>query len=84
MVYCTLSLPKEMDVIEALHFDEEHRYYEIKTETEHYHLLRVRHNQRVSRSPGGTVERSGQRERFHLSRVHVDSTGICAQCRAKE
>jgi len=38
-VYRTLQKLKTLDLIEELHFDEEHHHYEIKSPTEHHHLV---------------------------------------------
>ncbi|MFC1920891.1 Fur family transcriptional regulator [Chloroflexota bacterium] len=38
-VYRTLQKLKQLGLIEELHFDETHHHYEIKSSTEHHHLI---------------------------------------------
>ncbi len=38
-VYRTLRLFKELGLVEEVHFDDEHHYYEIKPTSEHHHLV---------------------------------------------
>lgn len=86
-VYRTLSLLKELDVIEELHFDEEHHHYEIKAEAEHYHLICSDCGKIIEfHDPlvGQLREEVARENDFTISLVHIDFTGVCAQCRAKE
>jgi Fe2+ or Zn2+ uptake regulation protein len=86
-VYRTLSLLKELDLIEELHFDEEHHHYEIKAEAEHYHLICSECGKIIEfHDPlvGQLREEVARENDFIISRVHIDFTGICAQCRARE
>ncbi|MGB2813622.1 MAG: transcriptional repressor [Dehalococcoidales bacterium] len=38
-VYRTLQMMKELDLIDELHFGENHHHYEVKPAREHYHLV---------------------------------------------
>jgi len=38
-VYRTLQTLKKLELVEELHFDEEHHHYEIKSPTKHHHLV---------------------------------------------
>jgi Fur family ferric uptake transcriptional regulator len=86
-VYRNLQLFKKLGLIEEHHFDEEHHHYEVKSGTEHQHLLCT--------SCGKVVEFAcpvsrklrkdiGKQYNFDITDVEVRMTGLCSSCRSKE
>jgi len=86
-VYRNLQLFKKLELIEEHHFDEEHHHYEVKSGTEHQHLLCT--------SCGKVVEFAcpvsrklrrdiGKQYDFDITGVEVRMTGLCSSCRNKE
>ncbi|MBL7061314.1 MAG: transcriptional repressor [Dehalococcoidia bacterium] len=86
-VYRNLQLFKKLGLIEEHHFDEEHHHYEVKSGTEHQHLLCT--------SCGKVVEFAcpvswklrrdiGKQYDFDITGVEVRMTGLCPSCRSKE
>ncbi len=84
-VYRTLNLLKEVDLIAELYFDEEHRHYEIKDATEHYHLICSACGRIIEfKSPlmRQLKEEASRENDFEIHGVHIDLSGLCARCRA--
>jgi len=83
-VYRTLSLLKELDLIEELHFDEEHHHYEIKgRETEHHHLICLNCGEIIEfENPliGNIKAQVAQDHHFRVTGVHIDLRGYCQRC----
>lgn len=83
-VYRTLSLLKEMDLIEELHFDEEHHHYEVKGRgAEHYHLICQGCGEIIEfESPltDRVMARIGLAHHFRVTGVHIDLKGYCQKC----
>ena len=86
-VYRNLQLFKKLGLIEEHHFDEEHHHYEVRSGTEHQHLLCI--------SCGKVVEFAcpvrwklrediGKQYDFDITGVEVRMTGLCSSCRNKE
>ena len=86
-VYRNLQLFKKLGLIEEHHFDEEHHHYEVKSGTEHQHLLCtscgkvVEFACPVSRKLRKEV---GKQYDFDITGVEVRMTGLCSSCRNKE
>jgi Fe2+ or Zn2+ uptake regulation protein len=82
-----LQLFKKLGLIEEHHFDEEHHHYEVKSGTEHQHLLCtscgkvVEFACPVSRELRDDV---GKQYNFDITGVEVRMTGLCSSCRSKE
>jgi len=77
-IYRTLQMLKKLDLVEELHFDEEHHHYEIKPSDEHHHLLCL--------GCGKVVEFNYPlaryvKERFDIIETEVLMSGYCSQCR---
>ncbi len=83
-VYRTLSLLKEMDLIEELYFDEEHRHYEIKGRgVEHFHLICLGCGEIIEfESPltDRVKAQIAQDHHFQVTGVHIDLKGYCRRC----
>lgn len=86
-VYRNLQLFKKLGLIEEHHFDEEHHHYEVRSGTEHQHLLCI--------SCGKVVEFAcpvswklrediGKQYDFDITGVEVRMTGLCSSCHTKE
>ncbi len=82
-VYRTLSLLKNLDLVDELHLSESHHHYEPKSDAQHYHLVCVRCGKVIEfQSP--LVDRlqraiSG-RYGFVVSSAQIDFCGYCPDC----
>ena len=86
-VYRNLQLFKKLGLVEEHHFDEEHHHYEVKSGTEHQHLLCVNCGKVVEFAcPLSQRFRRdiGKRYDFDITGVEVRMTGLCSSCRNKE
>ncbi|MFC2038573.1 Fur family transcriptional regulator [Chloroflexota bacterium] len=83
-VYRTLSRLKELGLVEEHHFDDTHHHYEIKSPTEHHHL--------VCKSCGRVIEFEYPLARtimkgipeakgFEITDSEVQIMGYCPECR---
>jgi Fe2+ or Zn2+ uptake regulation protein len=83
-VYRTLQMLKKLDLVEELHFDEEHHHYEIKPSDEHHHLLClgcgkvVEFNYPLVRY---VKERIPEAKDFDIIETEVRMSGYCSPCR---
>ena len=86
-VYRTLQMLKELDIVDELHFAENHHHYEVKPAHEHHHL--------VCRGCGRVIEfdyplsRSLKREvtalkDFDIDEAEIRVAGYCKQCRQSQ
>jgi Fur family ferric uptake transcriptional regulator len=85
-VYRNLAMLKDLGLVSELHLDEEHHHYEIREDTDHYHLIcsgcdRVFEFESplVAQMVADVDEGHG----FLSERAHVDLVGLCRDCRAK-
>jgi Fur family ferric uptake transcriptional regulator len=86
-VYRNLNLLKELGLISELHLDQEHHHYELKEETEHYHLICSRCGEVVEFDDPLVEELISQVSKekgFRVERLHMDLVGLCEKCRARE
>jgi Fe2+ or Zn2+ uptake regulation protein len=85
-VYRTLQKLKEMDLIDELHFDENHHHYEVKQPAGHHHLVCLSCGKIVEfEYPlSAQMKQDVAREKdFEVTATEVHMTGYCARCRRK-
>lgn len=85
-VYRTLNLLKELDLVEELHFDEEHHHYEMAAGKAHYHLVCIGCGRIVEFQSPLVNELWTELEREHgfaLERLHIDALGYCQECQRR-
>jgi Fe2+ or Zn2+ uptake regulation protein/Fe2+ transport system protein FeoA len=84
-VYRTLSLLRDLGLVNELHLGEEHHHYELRTPATHYHL--------ICSACGAVVEFAsplieqlkadvGRKNDYEIFDASVDLIGVCAACRA--
>ncbi len=84
-VYRTLSLLRDLGLVDEQHLGEDHHHYELKAPATHYHL--------VCRNCGSVVEFTsplieqlkeavGRELGYTIADAQVDLVGTCANCRA--
>ena len=82
-VYRTLQMLKKLDLVEELHFDEEHHHYEAKPAAEHHHLVClgcgrvIEFHYPLSRYLKKKVPEA---KGFDITETEVSMTGYCAKC----
>jgi len=83
-VYRTLQMLKKLDLVEELHFDEEHHHYEVKPSAEHHHLIClscgrvIEFHYPLSRYIKGNVPEA---KGFDIVATEVRMRGYCSKCR---
>jgi Fur family ferric uptake transcriptional regulator len=85
-VYRNLAMLKDLGLVSELHLDEEHHHYEIKEDTDHYHLICSgcdRVFEFESPLVAQMVAEVDEDHGFLTERAHVDLVGLCRECRAK-
>ena len=85
-VYRTLRMLKDLGLVEELHFDEAHHHYEVKSGTEHHHLVCIGCGKVVEfdclLSPK-MKKTIGHEKGFEVTGAEVVMTGYCSECQAK-
>lgn len=86
-VYRTLQMLKELDIVDELHFGEDHHHYEVKPTQEHHHLVCLGCG-RVTEFDY-PLSRYLKREVAALKDFDIDETeirvaGYCKQCRRSQ
>lgn len=83
-VYRTLQMMKKLNLVEELHFDENHHHYEVKPSAEHHHLVClgcgrvIEFNYPLARYLKKKVPEAKD---FAINETEVRMTGYCAECR---
>ena len=83
-VYRTLQMMKKLNLVEELHFDDNHHHYEVKPSAEHHHLVClgcgrvIEFNYPLSHYLRGKVPEAKD---FDIVETEVRMTGYCAKCR---
>ncbi|MFC1901233.1 Fur family transcriptional regulator [Chloroflexota bacterium] len=82
-VYRTLQKLKQLGLVEELHFDETHHHYEIKSPTEHHHLVCqgcgrvIEFEYPLSRIVKRDVPEAKD---FEITHSAIQITGYCTAC----
>jgi len=85
-VYRTLNKLKELGLVEELHFNDDHHYYEAKSGREHHHLVCLDCGQVIefkyplSKHITGNVKEA---KGFKIIDTEVRISGYCGKCRQK-
>jgi len=83
-VYRTLQMMKKLDLVDELHFDENHHHYEVKPSAEHHHLVClgcgrvIEFDYPLSRYLQKKVPEAKD---FDVTETEVRMSGYCAKCR---
>ena len=86
-VYRTLQMLKKLDLVDELHFNEEHHHYEVKPSTEHHHLVClgcgrvIEFQYPLSRYIKKKVP---EMKGFDVTETEVRVTGYCDRCRRSQ
>jgi len=86
-VYRTLQKLKVLDIIEELHFDEEHHHYEIKPPAEHHHLVCLGCGKIIEfEYPFARLikENVVTANNFMITGSEVQITGYCTNCQKEK
>jgi Fur family ferric uptake transcriptional regulator len=83
-VYRTLTLLKEVGLVEEHRLGEDHAHYEAVQEDPHYHFTCLKCGRVVEFDAPqviGVVQELSEREGLQVTDVHLFLSGYCAQCR---
>jgi Fur family transcriptional regulator, ferric uptake regulator len=83
-VYRTLSLLRDLGLIDEVHLGEDHHHYELKPSAVHHHLICLSCGRIEEFSSVLAEELAASVAREHDFEVHgvqIDLTGFCARCR---
>ena len=83
-VYRTLQTLKKLGLVEEVHFDETHHHYEIKSPTEHHHLICLSCGRVIEfqYSIARLVKRKvTEAKYFEITGSEFRMTGYCPACR---
>lgn len=86
-VYRTLNVLKELELVDELHFDENHHHYEVKPSMEHHHLKCLGCGRVVEFSyplSSYLKENIPAVKDFDITATEVNMAGYCGQCRRKQ
>ena len=75
---------KKLGLVEELHYDDTHHYYEVKPSAEHHHLVCLGCGKIVEFEYQATQEMResiGRQKGFDVTGVEVWMTGYCTKCR---
>ena len=85
-VYRTLQMLKKLNLVEELHFDEEHHHYEAKPSAEHHHLVClgcgriIEFHYPLSRY---IRENVAEAKNFDITGTEIRISGYCPRCRQR-
>jgi len=83
-VYRTLQMLKRLDLVEELHFDDNHHHYEVKPSAEHHHLVCLDCGRVIEFNYPLSLylkENVPEVRDFDITEAEVRITGYCAKCR---
>ncbi len=84
-VYRTLNLLKELDLVEEVHFNEDHHHYELAADTIHHHLVCTECGRIMEfQSPLVDDLRAELQQEYGFvpERLQIDGVGRCQECQA--
>jgi len=82
-VYRTLSVLKEMGLVEEHRLGEEHGHYELVQDNPHYHFTCLGCGKVIEFDTplvAQIEQKLSKREGVHVTRAHLHLSGYCAQC----
>jgi len=82
-VYRTLQMMKELDLIDELHFGENHHHYEVKPTREHYHLVCLGCGRVIEFSyplSSYLKKEVPEAKGFEIEETEIRVAGYCARC----
>lgn len=85
-VYRALRLFKKLGLVEETHLDDEHHHYEVKSETEHHHLVCLKCGKVVEFSypfSRNVRENVAEAQDFEIIGTEVLITGYCSKCKER-
>ncbi len=83
-VYRTLSLLRDLSLVEGHYFTEEHTHFEAATGADHHHLVCRRCGSVTEFAPGLSPERVaklGRETEFQIEKQVIELVGLCPDCR---
>jgi len=86
-VYRTLGVLKKLGLVEELHLDETHHYYEVKPSLEHHHLLCLGCGKVIEFpfSLSNCIRKAvPQLKNYEIKNAEIRMTGYCPKCRQGE
>jgi Fe2+ or Zn2+ uptake regulation protein len=86
-IYRNLSLFKRLGLVDERDFGEEHRHYEAKGPTEHYHMVCLGCGQVVEFESSliqQLKERVAEEKDFQVTAAEIHMEGYCPNCRKAE
>ena len=81
-VYRTLSLLKELGVIQACELGETHRHYEVRQD-DHLHLVCSECGRVIDIPPPWPLRAAAESQGFRVERSRLELIGLCAVCEKK-
>jgi Fe2+ or Zn2+ uptake regulation protein len=86
-VYRTLSMLKEIGVVQELHLDGEHHHYELDGKGEHSHLICIQCGRVIEVDSTifvAAASQAGEQYRFRVTSTQVELEGYCEKCQERE
>lgn len=86
-VYRSLQRFKGLGLVEELHFDESHHHYEVKSTSEHQHLVCLGCGRVIEFDyplSGHVTDNVAEAKGFLVTKVEVHLSGYCPRCQQKQ
>ncbi|HDJ29915.1 MAG TPA: hypothetical protein ENF29_02550 [Candidatus Acetothermia bacterium] len=81
-VYRTMTMLKELKLVEASDLGEDHDHYEVRLQ-EHYHLICLGCGRVIEIPPSDAITRLGEESGFEVVGVKLEIFGYCEECQKK-
>lgn len=81
-VYRTMTMLKELGLVEASDLGEDHYHYEVHLQ-EHYHLVCLGCGKVIEIPPPDAIKQLGKEQGFEVVGVKLQIFGYCKECQAK-